>query len=84
MDAGADYLLAVKANQPTLKAEIEDYFAADRDHTLMGDRALELQDRAVRPGRQRLELWLLLGKGLLHDPLGCHMNAGISETLARS
>ena len=27
-DAGADYLLAVKANQPTLRAEIEDYFAA--------------------------------------------------------
>ncbi|MGX7877172.1 ISAs1 family transposase [Mesorhizobium sp. ORM6] len=25
-DAGADYLLAVKANQPTLKAEIERYF----------------------------------------------------------
>lgn len=25
--AGADYLLAVKANQPTLRAEIEDYFA---------------------------------------------------------
>ena len=27
-DAGADYLLAVKSNQPTLKAEIEDHFAA--------------------------------------------------------
>lgn len=26
-DAGADYLLAVKANQPTLRAEIERYFA---------------------------------------------------------
>jgi predicted transposase YbfD/YdcC len=26
-DAGADYLLAVKANQPTLRAEIEEYFA---------------------------------------------------------
>lgn len=26
-DAGAHYLLAVKANQPTLRAEIEDYFA---------------------------------------------------------
>jgi predicted transposase YbfD/YdcC len=26
-DAGADYLLAVKANQPTLRAEIGDYFA---------------------------------------------------------
>lgn len=26
-DAGASYLLAVKANQPTLRAEIEDYFA---------------------------------------------------------
>lgn len=25
--AGADYLLAVKSNQPTLRAEIEDYFA---------------------------------------------------------
>lgn len=27
-DAGASYLLAVKANQPTLRAEIEDYFAS--------------------------------------------------------
>jgi len=27
-DAGADYLLAVKANQPTLRAEIEAAFAA--------------------------------------------------------
>jgi predicted transposase YbfD/YdcC len=27
IDAGADYLLAVKANQPTLRAEIKDYFA---------------------------------------------------------
>jgi len=26
-DAGADYLLAVKSNQPTLRAEIKDYFA---------------------------------------------------------
>lgn len=26
-DDGADYLLAVKANQPTLRAEVEDYFA---------------------------------------------------------
>ena len=25
-DAGADYLLAVKANQPTLRAEVESYF----------------------------------------------------------
>jgi hypothetical protein len=27
LDAGADYLLAVKGNQPTLHAEIESYFA---------------------------------------------------------
>src|SRR6266852_5924631 len=27
LDAGADYLLAVKANQPSLRAEIETYFA---------------------------------------------------------
>jgi predicted transposase YbfD/YdcC len=27
LDAGADYLLAVKDNQPTLHAEIESYFA---------------------------------------------------------
>lgn len=36
-DAGADYLLAVKANQPTLRAEIESFFAdadpADLDST---------------------------------------------------
>lgn len=35
-DAGAEYLLAVKANQPTLRAEVEDFFAtapADRIET---------------------------------------------------
>jgi predicted transposase YbfD/YdcC len=33
-DAGAEYLLAVKANQPTLRAEIEDYFATAPADTL--------------------------------------------------
>ena len=33
-DAGADYLLAVKANQPTLRAEIEDFFATAPEATL--------------------------------------------------
>jgi predicted transposase YbfD/YdcC len=33
-DAGASYLLAVKANQPTLRAEIEDYFATAPDAIL--------------------------------------------------
>ena len=33
-DAGADYLLAVKANQPTLRAEIEELFATARGDTL--------------------------------------------------
>jgi predicted transposase YbfD/YdcC len=40
-DAGADYLLAVKANQPTLRAEIESLFAVanqtSRDHDLDHD-----------------------------------------------
>jgi predicted transposase YbfD/YdcC len=31
-DAQADYLLAVKANQPTLRSEIESFFAAVRGH----------------------------------------------------
>lgn len=34
IDAGADYLLAVKSNQPTLRAEIEDYFATAPDGIL--------------------------------------------------
>jgi predicted transposase YbfD/YdcC len=33
-DVGAEYLLAVKANQPTLRAEIEDYFATAPADTL--------------------------------------------------
>ena len=33
-DAGADYLLAVKANQPTLRAEVEACFAAARPGTV--------------------------------------------------
>jgi predicted transposase YbfD/YdcC len=35
--AGADYLLAVKANQPTLRAEIEAGFAAAQPHALDTD-----------------------------------------------
>lgn len=35
--AGADYLLAVKANQPTLRAEIEAGFAAAEPHSLDTD-----------------------------------------------
>jgi predicted transposase YbfD/YdcC len=34
IEAGADYLLAVKGNQPTLHAEIEAFFAAARLHRL--------------------------------------------------
>lgn len=39
-DAGADYLLAVKANQPTLRREIETFFAAAPADTL--DRFVDL------------------------------------------
>ncbi len=58
-DAGADYLLAVKANQPTLRAEIESAFAAARRRSTRfvdldkGHGRIE-QRRVERPPRGRL------------------------------
>lgn len=54
--AGADYLLAVKANQPTLRAEIERYFddaTADRlDNSVDLDKAHgRIEERAVTVSR---------------------------------
>jgi len=51
-DAGADYLLAVKANQPTIRSEIEAYFAdapADRlDHSIdLGKAHGRIEQRTV-------------------------------------
>ena len=40
-DAGADYLLAVKANQPTLRGEVEAAFAAAPPATLRTDTAVD-------------------------------------------
>ena len=40
-EAGADYLLAVKANQPTLRTEVEALFADARDDELDGHRTLD-------------------------------------------
>jgi len=56
-DAGADYLLAVKANQPTLRAEIESFFAdadpADLDSTTDVDkRHGRIEQRTVTVARQ--------------------------------
>ena len=48
-DAGADYLLAVKANQPTLRADIEDFF---RDAP---ENSLECAETEVDKGHGRIE-----------------------------
>ena len=55
--AGAHYLLAVKANQPTLRAEIEDYFAAAPDTALDTTADLDkdhgrIEDRTVTVSRE--------------------------------
>lgn len=55
--AGADYLLAVKANQPGLRAEIEDYFATAPAGMLDVDTDLDkghgrLEERRVRVSRE--------------------------------
>lgn len=57
IDAGADYLLAVKANQPGLRAEVERYFddaPADRlDHATSLDKAHgRIEERAVTVSRE--------------------------------
>ncbi|WP_247894267.1 ISAs1 family transposase [Azospirillum sp. B510] len=46
-DAGADYLLAVKANQPTLRDEIESFFTSAPPETL--DHAADIDKLAQRP-----------------------------------
>lgn len=56
-DAGADYLLAVKSNQPTLRAEIERYFddaPADKlDHfTDLGKAHGRIEQRTVTVSRE--------------------------------
>ena len=56
-DAGADYLLAVKANQPTLRAEIESFFAdadpADLDSTTDLDKGHgRIEQRTVTVARE--------------------------------
>ena len=56
-DAGADYLLAVKANQPTLRAEIERYFddapADTLDHFTDLDKAHgRIEERTVTVSRE--------------------------------
>jgi predicted transposase YbfD/YdcC len=56
-DAGADYLLAVKANQPTLRAEVERYFddapAACLDSFVDLDKAHgRIEERAVTISRE--------------------------------
>lgn len=56
-DAGADYLLAVKANQPTLRAEIERYFndapADSLDESVDFDKAHgRIEERAVTVSRE--------------------------------
>jgi len=55
--AGADYLLAVKSNQPTLRDEIEDYFAAAPTKTLGTVTDLDkghgrIEERVVTVGRE--------------------------------
>ena len=42
--------------------------AADADHALVGDAPFEPEDGAERHQRQRLEMRLLLGEGLIDDP----------------
>lgn len=55
--AGADYLLAVKANQPTLRGEVEAFFATADEDTLECDRDLDkahgrIEERTVTVARQ--------------------------------
>lgn len=64
--AGADYLLAVKANQPTLRGEIHAFFATAPQDTLERDRDLDkahrrIEERSVTVARQTV----------LRLPAGC-------------
>lgn len=53
IDAGADYLLAVKDNQPTLHREVREYFEAHADGTLHDERMCVCEE--VDKGHGRIE-----------------------------
>ncbi len=53
--------------------------AADGDHAFLADPALDRQDCVVGPGWQGHEVWPLLGKVLVHDPLRGGVNPGIGD-----
>jgi predicted transposase YbfD/YdcC len=57
--AGADYLLAVKANQPTLRAEIEAGFAAAEPHRL--DTDIDLDKAHGRIEQRRVDVLCEVG-----------------------
>ena len=53
--------------------------AADADHALVGDAPLEPENGAERHQRQRLELRLLLGEGLVDDPPGGRVHPRVGD-----
>ena len=59
--AGADYLLAIKANQPTLRSEVEALFAAAEPAAL--DSATDL-DKGHRASRSAPSPWPATSTGL--------------------
>ena len=50
---------------------------ADAHQAFMRDPPFQLENRAERRQRQRFEMWLLLGKGLIDDALGRGVQARI-------
>ena len=53
--------------------------AADRDHAVVADPALQLQNRIEAPCWERLQLRLLGGKGFDNDPLRRAVNTDVSD-----
>src|SRR4051812_3701877 len=55
--------------------------AADRDHAVARDPAVERQDGVEGTSRQNLKMWLLLGEVLGDDPAGGGMPAGVGDAV---
>ena len=81
LDAGADYLLAVKANQPGLRAEIETFFT-DADPTDL-DSSGRLTGRTQRPRPIRDPILRLFRRAFGgRRSRGCSQSLGHREQLA--
>lgn len=58
--------------------------ATHRNHAFLTDAPFDRQNRIVGLGRQGPEVWFLLDKMLIHDPMCCGMHLGLAMVVRQS